>query len=84
MISLSHPCGNMKDKYRKRVNRISEIYSEDRTCYFENENVNNSHEHPLFKETGFSETEFDVYNNNNLLNSIKNKMPVSGYNPDEL
>ena len=36
------------------------------------------------RQTGFEETEYNVYNDNNLLIKINSKMPVSGYKPEEL
>ena len=69
-MSLSKPCGNIKEGRNRREIKLSRIYRDADTCSYFNENEERTQEHSLARETGFSESEFDVLNDNNLINLI--------------
>lgn len=69
-MSLSKPCGNIKEGRNRREIKLSRIYRDADTCSYYNENLEITQGHSLVRETGFSESEFDVLNDNNLINLI--------------
>ncbi len=69
-MSLSKPCGNIKEGRNRREIKLSRIYREADTCSYFNENEELTQGHSLTRETGFSESEFDVLNDNYLINLI--------------
>jgi hypothetical protein len=83
-MSLSKPCGNLKEGRNKREIKLSKIYRDADTCSYFNEDEEKTQAHSLVRETGFSESEFDVLNDNKLINYIQSKMPVSEYNKTKL
>ncbi len=79
-ITLSKPCGNLKDNYNKREFRTSRIFTNADSCSYYNEDEELTQDHPLMRETGFSESEYDVLMDNRLLSIIKRKMPINEFN----
>jgi hypothetical protein len=70
IISLSKPCGNLKEGRNRREIKLSRIYKDASPCSYYNEDEERTQDHSLVRETGFSESEFDVLNDNTLINLI--------------
>jgi hypothetical protein len=80
IISLSKPCGNLKEGRNKREIKLSRIYKDGDTCSYYNEDEEKTQAHTLVHETGFSESEFNVLKDNKLIDLILTKMPINEFN----
>jgi hypothetical protein len=71
-ISPSQPCRDRGQTYMQRESKIQDIYREEiLSCKFKS----NEKSHTDFSKTGFFVKEFTVYSQNNLIDSIKSKVP---------
>ena len=83
-VRLSRPCGNAQQDYNRRTYPINRLYMDpiDTCKYWAKDGV--SQEHPLYIETGFSDEEYDVYNQNYLIGRIIDKIPRWIYSESDL
>jgi hypothetical protein len=75
---LSPPCGDPSYAYGERKVIISNYYKTG-WCDFD---IDDSKFNSLYKETGLSGTEFDVYTDNDLISTLEIEVPY--YNESEL
>ena len=69
-LAISKPCGYLNDDYLIRNVTIPQIYdAQNGDCKYTN--ADSTHFHTLFSPTSFSDTEYNVYNENGMLGNIQ-------------
>jgi hypothetical protein len=81
-VRLSKPCGNGRTYYNHRARKIIDIYLDPTDCDFDNRQ--GSCVNPLHQQTIFSQTEFEVYSQNYLIEEINYRFPKSMFKVDDL
>lgn len=77
-FGFSQPCGDTSEDYSVRANVIEDIYTNGECTY----NRSGSPYHPDFYPTGFQISEYTVLSQNNILPSLKEKVP--NFTPSDL